>query len=114
MSKHTLFLLNPAFYDGEDGPFFCPHNAAMEGLLIYAPKLQTELDVRRVDFKRPRPGIVALLGEEHQNVPVLVIDETENIPPEAQVSALAGRAFIVGEIEISRFLHRTLGTVKPH
>ena len=40
MSKHILFILTPGFYDGEEGPFFCPHSAAMEGLLKYIPELQ--------------------------------------------------------------------------
>jgi hypothetical protein len=72
MGKHTLFILNPGFFDREEGPFFCPHNAAIEGLLKYAPELETKLDVRRIDFKRPRPAIVELLGKENQNTPVLV------------------------------------------
>ncbi len=114
MGKHTLFLLKPGFFDGEEGPFFCPHNAAMEGLLKYEPDLVTKLDVSRVEFKRPRPGIIKLLGKENQNAPVLVIDETQEVPAEAQVSAETGRAFIVGEIEISKFLHKNLGTLKPH
>lgn len=67
MSKYILFLLKPDFFDGEDGPFFCPHNAAVEGLLKYAPELETKLDIRRVEFQRPKPDIIAILGEENQN-----------------------------------------------
>jgi len=114
MGRHVLFLLNPGFYDGDDGPFFCPHNAAMEGLLKYVPELESELDVRRVDFSRPRPDIVALLGEENQGAPVLVIDETREIPSDAHVSATTGRAFIVGDIAIGNYLYRAFGTMKPH
>ena len=114
MSKHILFLLTPGFYDGEEGPFFCPHSAAMEGLLKYVPDLESKLDVHRIEFKRPRPDIIKLLGEENQGTPVLIIDEIMEIPPEAQVSASTGRAFFLGEIEISKFLHRSLGIIKPH
>jgi len=114
MSKHTLFLLKPGFYDGEEGPFFCPHNAAMEGLLKYVPELESKLDVRRIDFQRPRPEVVALLGEENQGSPVLVVNEAMETPPEARVSETTGRAFFLGEIEISKFLHRDLGILKPH
>jgi len=114
MGKHTLFLLNPGFFDGEDGPFFCPHNAAIEGLLKYEPELETKLDVRKVDFQRPRSDIVKLLGEKNQFTPVLVIDETQEIPANAQISAETGRAFFLGEIAISKFLHEDLGTFKPH
>jgi hypothetical protein len=114
MGKHILFLLKPGFFDGEDGPFFCPHSAALEGLLKYVPELETKLAVRRVEFKRPRPDIIELLGEENQDTPVLIIDETQEVPAEAQLSAITGRASIVGEIEISKFLHKNLGTIKPH
>ena len=114
MGKHTLFLLNPGFFDEEDGPFFCPHSAALEGLLKYAPQLQTVLEVRRVDFARPRPEIVALLGAENQNTPVLIIGDSQKVPAQAKVSAETGRAFILGEIAISNFLHSAVGTVKPH
>jgi len=114
MSKHVLFLLKPNFYDGEDGPFFCPHSAAMEGLLNYVPDLESKLEVHRIDYQRPRPDIVKLLGEENQGTPVLILDEGVEIPPEAQVSTTTGRAFFLGEIEISKFLHRDLGVIKPH
>jgi len=114
MSKHTLFLLKPGFYDGEEGPFFCPHNAAMEGLLKYVPELESKLDVHRIDFQRPRTEVIALLGEENQGAPVLVVDEAMAAPPEARISATTGRAFFLGEIEISKFLHHDLGILKPH
>jgi hypothetical protein len=114
MRKHTLFLLHPGFFDGEDGPFFCPHNAAMEGLLKYEPTLESKLDVQRVEFQRPRQEIIKVLGEENQNLPVLVLDETQEAPIEAQISAETGRAFIVGEIAISNYLHKNLSTFKPH
>lgn len=114
MSKHISFLLKPNFYDGEEGPFFCPHSAAMEGLLKYVPDLESKLDVRRIDFQRPRPDIVQLLGDENQGTPALVIDEGMETPPEAQVSASTGRAFFLGEIEISKFLHWELDIIKPH
>lgn len=114
MAKDVLFLLNPGFFDGEDGPFFCPHNAALEGLLKYVPDLETKLDVRRVEFSRPRPDIVELLGKENQGAPVLVIDQKRGAPKGAHISAATGRAFIVGEIAISEYLHRSLGVMKPH
>jgi len=114
MAKHILFLLKPGFYDGDEGPFFCPHSASMEGLLKYAPEIEKAIDVRRIDFQRPRLEIVDLLGEENQGTPVLVIDENREAIPDVQVSVKTGRAFIVGEIEISKFLHRDLGVIKPH
>jgi hypothetical protein len=114
MSKHVLFLLTPGFADGEEGPFFCPHSAAMEGFIKYVPAIETEIDVRRIAYERPRKDVVALLGEENQGTPVLVLAEGMEVPPEAQVSAQTGRAFILDEIQISNFLSRTMGVMRPH
>lgn len=114
MSRHILFILTPGFYDDEEGPFFCPHSAAMEGLLKYVPELNSKLDVRRIDFKRPRNEVIELLGEENQFTPVLVLDEGEERPSNAQVSTQTGKSFILGEIEISKYLHEDLGIMRPH
>ena len=114
MGKHILFLLKPGFYDGEAGPFFCPHSAALEGLLTYVPEIESNVDVRRIDFPRPRQEIIDLLGEENQLTPVLIVDENTKSDPQAQVSTATGRSFFLGEIGISKFLHRELGIIKPH
>jgi hypothetical protein len=114
MNRHTLFLMTPGFPDGDEGPFFCPHSAVMEGFLKYVPHLESQLDVRRVDFVRPRPAIVELLGEENQGTPVLVLAEDHDSDEDTQVSDQTGRAFILGEMDISRFLSRELGIMKPH
>ncbi|MCF7807043.1 MAG: DUF3088 domain-containing protein [Candidatus Marinimicrobia bacterium] len=114
MNKHKLFLLNPGFHDGNEGPYFCPHNAAMEGLLKYVPELKDQLEIVYVDFVRPRPPIVETLGEENQDSPVLVLDEGTTPPDNARLSDETGRAFFLGEDEIFDFLHQHFGIMKPH
>ena len=114
MNKHTLFLLTPGFYDGEEGPFFCSHSAAMEGFLKYVPEAENSVEVKRIEFQRPRQEIIELLGEENQFTPVLILDESSEVPAEADVSEETNRAFILGEIEITKYLSRTLGVMKPH
>lgn len=114
MSKHVLFVLKPGFYDGKEGPFYCPHSAAIEGILKYLPEIENEVDVRRIDFQRPRPEVVVLIGEENQDAPVLVLSEDAQVPAEAQVSAETGRAFIQDEIPIANYLSSTLGVMRPH
>lgn len=83
-----LFLLKPDFQDVKldaEKKYFCPHCAILEGLLLYYPRLGDQLEVHRVDFPRPRPVIVDLIGEENQSCPVLVkedgsfINETRDI-----------------------------------
>ena len=73
-----LFLLKSDFQDisrGADNKYFCPNCAILEGLLSFYPKLRTELQVHYVDFARPRPEIVHLIGEANQSCPVLVLED---------------------------------------
>lgn len=114
MGKHILFILKPGFYDGDEGPFYCPYSAAMEGFLKYLPEIEEEVDVRRIDFQRPREAVIALIGEENQGAPVLVLDEAAEIPPEARVYPQTGRAFIHDTMEIGNFLSNIFGVMRPH
>jgi hypothetical protein len=114
MGKHVLFLLKPSFYDEKGGPFFCPECSTVEGFLSYTPGLEKRLDVRRIDFQRPRKEIVDLIGASNQKCPVLVLDENAGFPTEAKKIEETGRVFIVGSIGICDFLGRTYGVVRPH
>lgn len=114
MSKHILFVLKPGFYDGEEGPFYCSHSAAVEGVLGYLPEIEEKIDVRRIAFPRPRQEIIDLIGEENQGNPVLVLAEGSEVPEEGQVFEETGRAFINDEFAIGRFLANDLGHMPPH
>lgn len=74
-----LFLLNPNFQDvkvdGTDQLYYCPHNAMIEGLLNYYPDLKHKIEIIHIDFPRPRKQLVALVGEENQGCPNLVISK---------------------------------------
>lgn len=110
MTKDTLFLLKPDFHNGDKGPFYCPECALVEGMLSFYPKLRHKLDVHYVDFARPRAGIVALLGEEHQGCPVLVLAEGRRVlDPGVEVKEAQGRRFIGNESHIRRYLSATFG-----
>jgi Protein of unknown function (DUF3088) len=114
MAKSTLFLLKPGFHDDKGGPFFCPDCAAVEGFLKCAPEVERRLDVRRIDFPRPRREIIDLLGSDHQGCPVLVLDQGAALPADAKRSAETGRLFVSGSLEICEYLGRTFGAVRPH
>ena len=73
-----LFLLKADFQDAAraDGKrYFCPDCVMIEGLLSYYPRLLNELEVKYVNFARPRQVLVDLLGEENQSCPVLVLED---------------------------------------
>lgn len=114
MQKHILFVLKPGFHDGKDGPFFCPGCATVEGFLKYAPQVEGRLEVRRIDFPRPRREIVELIGTANQGCPVLVLAGDSDLPGEAKKSEETGNAYISGAIPICEYLGRTFGAVRPH
>lgn len=73
-----LFLLKPDFQDinqSAENNYFCPPCTLIEGLLSFYPRLRNELEVHYVDFERPRPAIVDLIGEANQSCPVLVLGD---------------------------------------
>lgn len=110
-----LFLLKAGFMDGQQGPFYCPDCAQLTGLLEYHPELRRNLDIQLVDFPRPRPVLVELLGAEYQSCPVLVLG---GAPPETGSNLASqsakGRWFIEGATDISRYLATVHGTAWPH
>lgn len=95
----TLYLLAPK---QDDGPMFCPESAMLEGILHYYPSILDAVAVKRIAFARPRPDLVAVLGEAHQGAPVLVFaDEVE--APAACESTPEGRRFLAGPEAIATF-----------
>jgi len=71
-----LFLLKEDFPDGAGLPYFCPDCATIAGVLSYFPKLRHSLDIRYADFPAARAEIVALIGNDNQNCPVLILDKS--------------------------------------
>ena len=104
MSGDRLFLLKPGFEDPDrPGRFYvCPHCNAIEGLLGSFPGLATQVEVHHLPFARPRDGIVEILGEEHQSLPVLVFDDTRPVPNDAKVAN--GLRFIDSSERILQYL----------
>jgi hypothetical protein len=114
MNKSVLFLLKPGFSDDTGGPYFCPDCAAVEGFLKYAPEVERKLDIRRIDFPRPRNEIIELIGAANQGCPVLVLGGIEDLPADAGRHEETGIAFISGGKEICTYLGRAFGVVRPH
>jgi hypothetical protein len=114
MGKHILILLN--FWHEEDGagPYYCPDCATVEGFLSYSPEIKENIDIRRVDFQKPRKEIVGLIGPLNQDSPVLILDEESNIPSNAKTSLETGKAFFSDVFEICNFLGQEFDCVRPH
>ncbi|MBE2204876.1 MAG: DUF3088 family protein [Chthoniobacterales bacterium] len=114
-TPNRLFLIKPNFLDGDKGPYFCPGCAEVTGLLEFYPALKDLLEIHYVDFARPRPELVDLLGAENQSCPVLVLgDASTNSQPGLNVQSARGHSFVEGAREIAGYLAHTYGIGIPH
>ena len=83
-----LFLLKADFQDASraDGKrYFCPDCVLLEGLISYYPRLSNELEVKYVNFARPRQVLVDLIGEANQSCPVLILEDGSFINDPAEI-----------------------------
>ncbi len=86
----------------------------MEGFLKYAPEVEKQIEVRRIEFPKPRQEIIDLIGEANQGCPALVFDESEAPPGEATISEETGKAFISDTTRICDYLGRLFGAARPY
>ena len=115
MVRDTLFLLKEDFPDGLGLPFYCPDCAQVNGVLSYFPKIRHYLDIRYVDFPRPRRDIVELIGPDHQGCPVLILSKA---PPMDALGFITGQvnnlSFISGAKAITQYWSHIYGVSRPH
>lgn len=107
-----LYLLNPDWHDDQGGPWFCPPGAVVEGVLGFYPRLREALLITYLDHPRPRPPVIAEVGEANQSCPVLVLDDAFDWP-DAEVSAETGRRFLQ-DAAILPYLAARYGIGRPH
>jgi hypothetical protein len=111
MQRDTLFLLAAPFED-HGAQWFCRHCAQLEGALLANPHWSELIDVHRVAFPRPRAEVIALVGEQNQGLPKLVLPEGAPIPADAKTHN--GRGFLDDPTEIAAYLAVTYGGAGPH
>ena len=114
-----LFILKPGFTDpnndSEGIHYFCPHSALIEGLIKYYPQLEEKMEINRIDFKRPRPEVIKLLGEENQSCPVLIIDNNQDTETDTGYFSKYGNKLFVNEDDlILKYLADKFGIDAPH
>lgn len=95
----TLYLLSPSL---DDHPVVCPDCALIEGLIAHYPAIRGAVDVKRIGFSRPRPDLVAALGEAHQGAPVLIFPEGVQTPAAVDTTP-DGKHFLAGPEAISGY-----------
>ena len=104
MTKDKLFLLKADFMDAEEGPFYCPESAPIEGVLSYYPQLRGQLEVYYLDFARPRQPIIDEIGADNQGMPVLVLGGGKLPAGDFEAREANGKQFITGDAEICNYL----------
>ncbi|MEY9179924.1 hypothetical protein ABIG06_001843 [Bradyrhizobium sp. USDA 326] len=114
MTRDRLFLLRPGFEDPTfpGRRFYCWHCALIEGVLASFPALAEKLDVERIPWPRPRQAVIALVGEENQSLPLLVLATGATSPH--QTGSDHGRAFIADKDAILAALSERHGFPDPH
>lgn len=85
--RDRLYLLDPQFDDPAwpGRSFYCRDCVTIDGLLARFPDKASELEVIRIPYPRPRDAVIAVVGEAHQNLPLLVL------APHADASLADGR-----------------------
>jgi len=114
MSKDTLFLLKPGFEDPAypDKNFYCWHCALIEGVLASFPELGQKIEIKRIAWLRPRQDVVALVGEENQSLPLLILAQGDRSIH--QTGEYEGRTFISDKDAILAALSERHGFPYPH
>lgn len=79
MTHDILYLLNPSFLSETGVRQFCPDCMIVEGILATVPGVRQALEVRYVDFPRPRQAIVEAVGPEKQGCPLLVRETPDGL-----------------------------------
>jgi hypothetical protein len=113
MSQNLLLLLSPGFQRPDhpaDARFVCPQCNIIEGLLAAQPALSEQLQIRRVDFPRPRAEVVALVGEENQGLPLLAL--AADSPRPDGVRYAGSQAFLQGADAIAAYLAQHYGAYR--
>ena len=113
MPRDILFLLKPNLNEA-GRVFHCPECATVEGVLAYHPEIRWALDVRYVDFARPRPEVIELLGEANQGCPVLILNREHKLPSDVEVKIVNGKKIVTGPRNIPLVLSAAYGASLPH
>lgn len=112
MTRDTLFLLPPGFWDNERREY-CPECAEMWGLLSYYPAIKDSLEIIYQPIAKPREAIVTLLGQANQNCPTLVLTADSPIYEDCGIVIKNGHRFINNARDIGRYYAHRFGTAFP-
>ena len=113
-ARDRLIILKVDFADPAypDERFYCWHCVLLEGLLASFPALHSRIDVARIAWPKPREDVIALLGPDHQSLPVLIL--ADNAPAGLETGRWKGTRFVAGKDAILHALSVRHGIPVPH
>jgi hypothetical protein len=116
MAETILYLLKSNFADPIHGDqlFFCPQCSPIEGLLAMFPDVRQNLDVRYVDFARPRGDMADFVGH-NQSCPQIVLPKGDDAFSAGSSEAGQGAARrIEAPADVQRYLIERFDLPLPH
>ena len=116
MAKTILYLLKSKFPDPKHGDqlFFCPQCSPVEGLLAMFPDVRQNLDVRYVDFARPRGDMEEFVGD-NQSCPQIVLPNGDDAhSTELSDAGQGATRRIEDPAGVQRYLIDRFGLSHPH
>ncbi|MFV1465862.1 DUF3088 family protein [Phaeobacter sp. JH20_02] len=116
MAEAILYLLKSDFNDPEygDTPFYCPACLKVEGLLSMFPKIRQELDVRYVDFTRPRGDLPGYTGDRQGCPHIVLPDGDDTHSADLSEAGVGDVRRIEKDEDIFSYLINRFGVSHPH
>jgi len=116
MAETILYLLKSKFPDPKHGDqlFFCPQCSPIEGLLAMFPDVRQNLDVRYVDFARPRGDMPEFVGDEQSCPQIVLPDGDDPYSDGLSQAGIGATRRIEAPADIQRYLIARFGLSRPH
>ncbi len=112
MGRDDLYLL-PAGFADNDRREYCPECAEIWGVLAYYPAIKESLEITYQPISKPRPKLVARLGDKTQNCPTLVLSADSPMFENCGIMILNGERFINNARDIGRYWAQRFGAAVP-
>ncbi len=107
-----LFLLAPGF-ESESRQEYCPECAEVWGLISYYPFIKEAFEIVYLPIEKPRRRIVELIGEENQNCPTLMLEDSSPVFGGCGIQVNNGRTFINNARDIGVYFSKRFGLPRP-
>ena len=104
-ARDILFLVKPDFRDGAGLESYCAGCAQVAGMLQIYSEVREKLEVRWLSAPPPHREVIKLIGQEHEDCPVLVLAAPAPAKLRGvKVGKFRGRQFMSGAMDVLNYL----------